>query len=102
MDRELDSILYDDFNDQSSVIEFYPSFEQQIRDALKVLLGHGAEQRIKIGLAKDGSGVGGELDMIHYERILTNTSCIVCFTSHQAIKRKRKRLRRCHSIMYLA
>ncbi|TIC60903.1 hypothetical protein E3Q03_02961 [Wallemia mellicola] len=41
-----------------SVIEFYPSFEQQIRDALKVLLGHGAEQRIKIGLAKDGSGVG--------------------------------------------
>ena len=65
------SILYDDSNNQSSVIEFYPSFEHQIRDALKVLVGHEAEQRIKIGLAKDGSGVGGELNVIHYEGILT-------------------------------
>lgn len=74
------SILFDISKDQPSVIEFYPSFEQQIRDALKVLLGREAEQRIKIGLAKDGSGVGGELFVILYEHILTKHQlhCVLC------------------------
>ena len=42
-----------------SVIEFYPKFESKIREALRILIGTQSEERIKIGLAKDGSGVGG-------------------------------------------
>lgn len=43
-----------------SVIEFYPHFEERLREALKELLGPEGEKRVKIGLAKDGSGIGGE------------------------------------------
>jgi hexokinase len=44
-----------------SLVEHYPRFEERLREALKVLLGSTAEQRIKIGMAKDGSGVGAAL-----------------------------------------
>jgi hexokinase len=43
-----------------SVAEFLPGFEGRVRDALKVLLGEDGAKRVRIGLAKDGSGVGGE------------------------------------------
>lgn len=39
--------------------EFLPNFEQRVRKALKVLLGEDGEKRVRMGLAKDGSGVGG-------------------------------------------
>jgi hexokinase len=39
--------------------EHYPHFEERVRIALKAMLGPEAESRIKIGMAKDGSGVGG-------------------------------------------
>ncbi|SPO39270.1 probable glucokinase [Pseudozyma flocculosa] len=44
-----------------SVIEFYPHFEERMREGLRDLLGEDAERRVKIGLAKDGSGVGAAL-----------------------------------------
>lgn len=43
-----------------SVVEHYPRFEERVRQALRDILGSEVEKRIKIGLAKDGSGVGGE------------------------------------------
>jgi hexokinase len=43
-----------------SVAEHYPHFEERMRVALKSMLGVGIESRIKIGMAKDGSGVGGK------------------------------------------
>lgn len=48
-----------------SMAEHYPHFEERVRDALRVVLGHDVEARIKIGMAKDGSGVGGELFLSH-------------------------------------
>lgn len=42
-----------------SLVEFYPRFEERVRVALRASLGKD-EPRVKIGLAKDGSGVGGE------------------------------------------
>ncbi len=41
-----------------SVAEFLPNFEPRVRQALRQLLSDG-ESKIKLGLAKDGSGVGG-------------------------------------------
>ena len=42
-----------------SVAEFLPHFEERLRAALRQTIGDDAEKRIQIGLAKDGSGVGG-------------------------------------------
>jgi hexokinase len=42
----------------SSVSEFLPEFEPRVRKALQALLGESAN-RVRMGLAKDGSGVGG-------------------------------------------
>ncbi|CCF52284.1 hypothetical protein NDA11_007405 [Ustilago hordei] len=44
-----------------SVIEYYPNFEVRMRSALRELIGDEGEKRVKIGLAKDGSGVGAAL-----------------------------------------
>lgn len=48
------------FGLDGSLVEFYPRFEQRVRDALREVLGHEVEKRVEIVLAKDGSGVGGE------------------------------------------
>lgn len=52
-----------DIGVDGSLIEFYPSFEAEMRGALREVEGIGlaGEQRIRIGLAKDGSGVGAAL-----------------------------------------
>ena len=42
-----------------SVAEFLPGFQDRVREALKVLLGEEGTARVRMGLAKDGSGVGG-------------------------------------------
>lgn len=42
-----------------SVAEFLPNFQDRMRDALKVIIGEKGEKRVRMGLAKDGSGVGG-------------------------------------------
>lgn len=46
-----------------SLVEFYPRFDDRVRTALREVIGKEAEQRVQIGLAKDGSGVGGESDI---------------------------------------
>jgi hexokinase len=52
-----------DIGVDGSLVEFYPGFEDYMRDALRVMGGIGAagEKRIRIGIAKDGSGVGAAL-----------------------------------------
>jgi hexokinase len=46
-----------------SLVEFYPNFEEYIREALREIpqIGVWGEKRIRIGIAKDGSGVGAAL-----------------------------------------
>ena len=43
-----------------SVAEFLPGFAEHVRTALGSILGEAGEKRISLGLAKDGSGIGGE------------------------------------------
>lgn len=43
-----------------SVAEFLPHFQDRMRVALKVIIGDKGEKRVRMGLAKDGSGVGGQ------------------------------------------
>lgn len=43
----------------ASVFEFLPFFEERMRAALRLILGDDGEKRIRMGLARDGSGVGG-------------------------------------------
>lgn len=52
-----------DIGVDGSLVEFYPGFEECIREALRAIDGIGAagERRIRIGIAHDGSGVGAAL-----------------------------------------
>ncbi|KFX94601.1 hypothetical protein V490_04298 [Pseudogymnoascus sp. VKM F-3557] len=52
-----------DIGVDGSLVEFYPGFEEHIRAALRVVGGMGqkGEERVRIGIAKDGSGVGAAL-----------------------------------------
>lgn len=43
-----------------SLVEFYPGFEVRLRQALRDMVGEECEKQVQIGLAKDGSGIGGE------------------------------------------
>lgn len=46
-----------------SVVEFYPDFEEHVRSALRDVseFGEAGEKRVRMGIAKDGSGVGAAL-----------------------------------------
>lgn len=52
-----------DIGADGSLVEYYPAFRETIQEALKAINGIGAEgaERIRIGIAKDGSGVGAAL-----------------------------------------
>jgi hexokinase len=52
-----------DIGVDGSLVEYYPGFEDYIREAFREIKGFGAEgeKRVKIGLAKDGSGLGAAL-----------------------------------------
>jgi len=52
-----------DIGVDGSLVEFYPGFEDLIREALREIpeIGSQGEKRIRIGIAKDGSGVGAAL-----------------------------------------
>jgi hexokinase len=52
-----------DIGVDGSLVEFYPGFENHIREALREVddIGEKGEKRIRIGIAKDGSGVGAAL-----------------------------------------
>ncbi|MCJ1475536.1 glucokinase [Lambiella insularis] len=58
--REEDVI---DIGVDGSVVEYYPGFEEYLREALREIpeIGTEGEKRIRIGIAKDGSGVGAAL-----------------------------------------
>lgn len=43
-----------------SLVELYPHFEIRLRQALVDIVGQEVERKVRFGLAKDGSGVGGE------------------------------------------
>ncbi|KZT62368.1 putative glucokinase [Calocera cornea HHB12733] len=65
---------HEDFVDvgvDGSLIQFYPGFEDGLRSSLRLLVGENVEKRTRIGLAKDGSGIGaalGALASLHQER----------------------------------
>jgi hexokinase len=52
-----------DIGVDGSLVEFYPGFEDYMREALRAMDGIGSEgeKRIRIGIAHDGSGVGAAL-----------------------------------------
>jgi len=52
-----------DIGVDGSVVEFYPGFEKYIREALREVpeVGSRGEDKIRMGVAKDGSGVGAAL-----------------------------------------
>lgn len=52
-----------DIGVDGSLIEFYPYYEGYIRDTLKEIpeVGVGGEKKVRIGISKDGSGVGAAL-----------------------------------------
>jgi len=52
-----------DIGVDGSVAEFYPGFEKYVREALREVpeVGSNGEERIRMGIAKDGSGVGAAL-----------------------------------------
>ena len=47
----------------ASLIQHYPNFNARVRDSLRELVGEEVEAKVEIGLAKDGSGVGGALSV---------------------------------------
>jgi hexokinase len=52
-----------DIGADGSLVEHYPFFRSMIQDTFKIIEGIGAEgaERIRIGIARDGSGVGAAL-----------------------------------------
>ena len=46
-----------------SLVEFYPNFEGYMREALRSVskVGEAGEKKVRIGISKDGSGVGAAL-----------------------------------------
>ena len=52
-----------DIGVDGSLVEFYPGFEDHVREALREVeeIGEKGEKRVRIGIAKDGSGVGAAL-----------------------------------------
>lgn len=52
-----------DIGVDGSLVEFYPNFQVTMREALRVLpeIGVAGERKIRIGIARDGSGVGAAL-----------------------------------------
>jgi hexokinase len=51
-----------DMHGHDSLYQHYPGFEEHMREALRILLGEEVEEQVVMGLAKDGSGVGGARD----------------------------------------
>ncbi|PYI30112.1 hypothetical protein BP00DRAFT_399328 [Aspergillus indologenus CBS 114.80] len=52
-----------DIGVDGSLVEFYPNFEGHMRDALREVpeVGEAGNKKIRIGISKDGSGVGAAL-----------------------------------------
>jgi len=65
-----------DIGVDGSLVEFYPNFEEYIREALREVpqIGPQGEKRIRIGIAKDGSGVGAALIALVADRAMKGTT----------------------------
>ena len=50
-----------DIGADGSLVEFYPNYVDMCLEACEEILGNNARRTIRIGLAKDGSGVGAAL-----------------------------------------
>ena len=52
-----------DIGVDGSLVEYYPTFQSSIREALREIpqVGQDGEPKVRIGIAKDGSGVGAAL-----------------------------------------
>ncbi|CAA9960137.1 Hexokinase [Pyrenophora teres f. maculata] len=67
LDKSSDSVNTEgdeiDVGVDGSLVEFYPNFEEYIREALRAVpeISTKGEKRVRIGIAKDGSGVGAAL-----------------------------------------
>ena len=60
--KEVDDEGVVDIGVDGSLVEYYPGFEDYMREALREVEGIGEkEKRVRIGIAKDGSGVGAAL-----------------------------------------
>ncbi|TGZ85544.1 hypothetical protein EX30DRAFT_353450 [Ascodesmis nigricans] len=61
-----------DIGVDGSVVEFYPGFDGYLREALREVeeVGTFGEKRIRIGIAKDGSGVGAALIALVASKVL--------------------------------
>ena len=65
-----------DIGVDGSLVEFYPNFEEYIREALREIpeIGPQGEKRVQIGIAKDGSGVGAALIALVADRKMKGKS----------------------------
>ncbi|KAK6398999.1 hypothetical protein LTR65_000556 [Meristemomyces frigidus] len=70
-DAEINEDDIVDIGVDGSLVEFYPNFEEYIREALREVpeIGVRGERRIRIGIAKDGSGVGAALIALVADRV---------------------------------
>ncbi|KAK5128718.1 hypothetical protein LTR85_000051 [Meristemomyces frigidus] len=70
-DAEINEDEVVDIGVDGSLVEFYPNFEDYIREALREVpeIGVRGERRIRIGIAKDGSGVGAALIALVADRV---------------------------------
>ncbi|KAK4998256.1 glucokinase [Elasticomyces elasticus] len=61
-----------DIGVDGSLVEFYPDFEDYIREAFRQIpqIGERGEKRIRIGIAKDGSGVGAALIALVADKVV--------------------------------
>lgn len=61
LDGPTDEII--DIGVDGSLVEFYPGFEEYLREAFREIpeVGVDGDRKIRIGIAKDGSGVGAAL-----------------------------------------
>ncbi|KAI9721260.1 MAG: hypothetical protein M1812_002422 [Candelaria pacifica] len=64
-----------DIGVDGSLVEYYPGFEELIREAFREIpeIGPAGEKRIRIGIAKDGSGVGAALIALVASKMLPTT-----------------------------
>ncbi|KAJ5203674.1 Hexokinase N-terminal [Penicillium cinerascens] len=61
--RKIETCDMIDVGVDGSLVEFYPNFEGYMRDALREVpeVGPAGEKKVRIGISKDGSGVGAAL-----------------------------------------
>jgi hexokinase len=67
-----------------SLVEFYPNFEDHLRAALRAVpeIGVSGEKRIRIGIAKDGSGVGAALIALVADQGLASKAVLSASNRH--------------------